>query len=85
MLEGLKAAIIFSLLNGGGGGSGDAQPKMILESSAPTTATVGKLCQKYRDTSTGIEYTCTAVNETTGEYTWEKSFKARVENNTLYI
>ena len=52
----------------GGGGSGSAT---LIGSTAPTTATVGKVGQSYLNTTTGTTYTCIAVNN--GVYTWIKS------------
>lgn len=42
------------------------------DSSAPTTATVGRLGQIYIDTSTATAYMCVAVDTVTPAYTWKQ-------------
>lgn len=42
------------------------------DSSAPTTATVGRLGQIYIDTTTATAYMCVAVDTVTPAYTWKK-------------
>lgn len=41
------------------------------DSSAPTTATVGRLGQIYVDSSTATAYMCVAVDDVTPSYTWK--------------
>lgn len=42
------------------------------DSSAPTTATVGRLGQIYIDTSTATAYMCVAADTATPSYTWKQ-------------
>lgn len=82
-MDAKKAALIFGGI--AGGGSGDAQPKMIFGTGEPTSSTAGKVTQQYRDENTGLEYVCTSADDMAGTYTWERAYTPRVVGETLYL
>lgn len=74
----VKNSIVFDMKNGKAYVFGPDSAYMELvtitplsDSTAPTTATVGRLGQIYIDTTSATAYMCTAVDDVTPSYTWK--------------